>query len=46
MAFLRTVVIFSFDFNSAGVPPVMKIRPPLLCGSSLAGMEGVFDGLR
>jgi hypothetical protein len=46
MAFFRTVVMTFFDLKSAGVPPVMKIRPPSLTGSSLAGTEGLFDGLR
>jgi hypothetical protein len=46
MAFFRTVVMTFFDLKSAGVPPVMKIRPPSLAGSSLVGTEGLFDGLR
>jgi hypothetical protein len=43
IAFLRTVVMTFLDLKSAGVPPVMKIRPPSLCGSSLAGGGGLCD---
>ena len=43
MAFLRTVVITLFDLKSAGLPPVMKMRPPSLSGSLLAGAGGLLD---
>jgi hypothetical protein len=43
MAFLRTAVMFSLDLNSAGVPLVMKMRPPSFCGASLVAADGLFD---
>jgi hypothetical protein len=46
MAFLRTVVMVFFDLKSAGFSAVMKISPPLLAGSSLAGAAGLCDVFR
>jgi hypothetical protein len=43
MAFLRIVVMFFLDLKSAGVPLVMKMRPPSLSASALVVIGGLFN---